>query len=196
LAARAILRKARGLADGGVPICSRFFEVPFCSRAHELVVAPERLLTCANALAAGRLAARRCALVERDHLLECRGQGFDLELVRREAAFKPNQVRILIQYWYPTRNLVAHMLPINKCFAFSGGSRSDVFDCSPDDNPGTVTPEGVERRSGAVARFRASSRWQNASAHPLASGARRRFGAPCGDFWLGTRFRERLRKRD
>jgi len=27
---------------------------------------------------------------------------------------------------------------------------------------------------------------------PLRSGARRRSGAPCGDFWLGTRFRDRL----
>jgi len=58
-----------------------------------------------------------------------------------------------------------------------------------------VAPEGVERRSGAVPVSGRGPRSQDAGAHHC-QGARRRFGAPCGDFWLGTRFRERLRKRD
>ena len=99
---------ARGFTYGGVPFRSRLVEVPFRSGAYELIVTPEWLLTCASALAIGKLASRRGASSERCHFLQCRDQGFYLKLVRCKAAFQPNEVRVLIRYGYPTPNLVSH----------------------------------------------------------------------------------------
>jgi hypothetical protein len=106
--ARAILRMARGLAHCRISPCPALFPISFRSRADKLVMTPEWCLTRAHALATGMPAARGRAPAEWPHLLQGRDEGFDLELVRRKAAFQPNEVRVLVRYRYPTPNLVSH----------------------------------------------------------------------------------------
>jgi hypothetical protein len=141
---------ARGLAHCRISPCPALFPISFRSRAYELVMTPEWCLTGTQALATGMPAPRSCTATERPHLLQSCDEGFDLELVRCEAAFQPDAVRILIRDRYPTPNLVSHMLhsmpdrlrraqrPERSCLLVA---RMPIRE--------RQSPEGVERRSGA-----------------------------------------------
>jgi hypothetical protein len=190
----------RGLAHGRISPCPALFPISFPSRAYKLVMTLEWCPAGARAFAIGTPASHGRAPAERPHLLQGRDERFDLEFVRRKAPFQPDAVRVLIRNRYPTPNLVSHMFqsmpgrlrraqrPEQSCLLVARMTireRQSPRGWSAD--PARGLPHWRVRQ--------ASPSGQSLGAHPCED-ARRRFGAPCGDFWLGTRFRDRLRTRD